>query len=266
MTTPPVDVAVRDAVAVVSIDRPPLNLLSTVVKATLTTTFEDLSSRADIRVIVLRGAGEAAFSAGADLREFPERIRQGNADEVSRAGHRLGRAIRGCPQPVVAALDGVVFGGGLELALYADLRIATGRARFAFPEITRGVFPGNGGSQLVSRLIGIAKAKELMLGGTPIDAAEAARIGMINRIVDPSALMAEALSWAGELAQRPRSASACIKRLVDEGMQLSFAQACELEATLFGEVFQSNDAGEGVDAFFAKRPPVFPSIPHEESP
>jgi enoyl-CoA hydratase/carnithine racemase len=264
VTTGPVELDVRDAVAVVTIGPPPLNLLSAPVKQALTETFLGLAGRADIRAIVLRGAGEKAFSAGANIREFPERIRLGNATEVARAGHRMAAAIRDCPQPVLAAIDGVAFGAGLEVALCADLRLASSRSRMAFPEIKRGVFPGNAGSQLITRLVGAAKAKELMLTGDPVDATEAHRIGLVNRVVDATELMPEALRWAGELATRPSTAAAFVKRLVDEGGALPLAAALDLEAELFGEIFRTDDVAEGAAAFLEKRDPVFNGDKNQE--
>jgi enoyl-CoA hydratase len=252
-----VEVRVADRVATVILGPPPLNLLAAAAKQALTEAFSALSRRADVRAIVLYGAGDTAFSAGADIREFPERIRRGNATEVSRAGHRMVLAIRSCPQPVLAALDGVAFGAGLEVALCADLRIASSRSRLAFPEIRRGVFPGNGGSQLITRLVGPAKAKELMLTGDPVDAAEALRIGLVNRIVPATELPTAAARWAATLAERPAAAAGYVKRLVDEGGELPLPAALELEAELFGAVFRTDDVREGAAAFLEKREPMF---------
>jgi enoyl-CoA hydratase len=250
-------VDVVDAVATVTIDQPPLNILCKAAKAQLTAAFETLARAGDVRAVVLRGAGSRAFSAGADINEFPERIRDGNAYEVSRAGHRMLTAIRTCAKPVIAAIDGYAFGAGLEVALCADLRIASDRAQFAFPEITRGVFPGNGGSQLLPRLVGQAHAKQLMLFGARIDSDEAYRIGLLNRVVPYQELMAQATVWASELASGPSVAMGLVKRLVDEASGLPLADGLELEARLFAEVFETTDVREGVAAFRDKRRPNF---------
>lgn len=260
----PVQVVVRSGVATVTIDAPPLNLLAIPVKQALTTTFEALHVRNEVRAIVLTGAGGKTFSAGADIREFPDRIRDGNAVDVARAGHRMAHAIRTCPQPVIAAIDGIAFGAGLEVALAADLRVASSRSRLAFPEIQRGVFPGNGGSQLAVRLLGRAKAAELMLTGDPVDAAEALRIGLVNRVVEAPELPDHVQRWAAELATRPIRAVHCVKRLVNEGPERHWAAALDLEAELFGHVFAGPDVAEGAAAFFAKREPVFHRETHQE--
>ncbi|MDA3630641.1 enoyl-CoA hydratase-related protein [Saccharopolyspora sp. WRP15-2] len=261
---PPVCLDVLGEVATVKIDRPPLNLLSAEVKLALTETFESCAARHDIRVIVLCATGERAFSAGADIREFPERIRLGNAAEVARSGHRMAASIRECPQPVIAAIDGVAFGAGLEIALCADLRIASARSMFAFPEIRRGVFPGNAGSQLLPRLVSLGRAKELMLTGDPVDAATAERIGLVNRIVADGELLSEARRLAGDLARRPAATARFIKQLVDEGAELPLPAALELETELFAEVFRGQDVREGAAAFLEKRQPDFTTARPEE--
>ncbi|HEV7908953.1 MAG TPA: enoyl-CoA hydratase-related protein [Pseudonocardiaceae bacterium] len=258
MTAPePVSTAVEGPIATVTFGQPPLNLLSKTVKATLTQAFLELGERTDVRVVVLRGAGSQAFSAGADVTEFPERIRDGNARQVSENGHRMAEAITGCGKPVIAAIDGYAFGAGLEVALCADLRLASDRSRFAFPEVNRGVFPGNGGSQLITRLVGPARAKELMLLGSQIDARQAHSMGLVNRVLPASELYDAAAELSAELAERPATATRFIKRLVDEGGELPMADALELEARLFGEVFRTADVAEGAAAFLEKRTPVF---------
>jgi enoyl-CoA hydratase len=252
-----VGITTEGAVATVTIGRPPLNLMAAPVKAALTDAFVTLAGRGEIRAIVMRGAGSRAFSAGADIAEFPDRIRQGNARQVAEAGHRMVRAIRGCGKPVLAAIDGYAFGAGLEVALCADLRYASDRSRFAFPEVKRGVFPGNGGSQLLPRLIGPARAKELMLLGDQVGAEQASRIGLVNRVLPAEELHSAAADWARQIATRPATATSHIRQLVDEGIDLPLGDALALEARLFGEIFSTEDVAEGAAAFLEKRPPVF---------
>jgi enoyl-CoA hydratase len=252
-----VGITVAGAVATMTIGQPPLNLMSAAVKAALTESFLALAGRGEIRAVVMRGAGSRAFSAGADIREFPERIRAGNARQVAEAGHRMVRAILDCGKPVLAAVDGYAFGAGLEVALCADLRFASDRSRFAFPEVNRGVFPGNGGSQLLPRIVGPARAKELMLLGEQVDAEYASRIGLVNRVLPAQELHEAAAEWARQVAARPATATRSIRHLVDEGIELPLGEAFAIEARLFGEIFTTEDVAEGAAAFLDKRPPVF---------
>ncbi|WP_158228461.1 enoyl-CoA hydratase/isomerase family protein [Pseudonocardia sp. MH-G8] len=243
--------------ATVVLNDPPLNLLGARAKADLTRVFEDIAGRTEVRVVVLRGAGSRAFSAGADIREFPERIRTGSARNVSRSGQRMTAAIRGCGRPVIASIDGVAFGAGLEVAVAADFRLASHRAQFAFPEVTRGVFPGNGGSQLLTRLIGPSRAKRLMMFGAPIDSGEAFRIGLVDQVVPDGRLDETVERWARELAERPAVAVGCVRDLVDRGGATSLEEGLAMEAELFARVFATDDVREGVAAFFERRPPSF---------
>jgi enoyl-CoA hydratase len=253
----PVLLRVAGPVATVVLDDPPLNLLGARAKAALTRIFEEIARCADVRVVVLRGAGPRAFSAGADIREFPERIRTGSAHDVSRAGQLMTAAIRGCGRPVIAAIDGVAFGAGLEIAVAADFRLASHRAQFAFPEITRGVFPGNGGSQLLTRLVGPSRAKRLMLFGTPIDCGEAFRIGLVDEVVPAGRLDETTERWARELAGRPGVAVRCVRELVDRGGATSLEEGLAMETELFARVFATDDVREGVAAFVERRQPSF---------
>lgn len=256
-TAEPVLLQIDGPVATMVLNEPPLNLMSSRLKTALTGLFEDIASRDDIRLVVLRGQGPRAFSAGADTKEFPERIRAGNAYDVSRAGHRMTTAIRTCGRPVIASIDGYAFGAGLEVALAADFRLASKRASFGFPEISRGVFPGNGGSQLLTRLVGASRAKELMVFGATVDSAEALRIGLVDRVVVDDELPELTRRWAEDLSARPGVAVACVRELVDRGGSLSLAEGLDLEARLFGRVFATADVREGVAAFVERRTPVF---------
>lgn len=249
-------------VAVVTIDNPPLNILSKAVKGQLLEIFLSLRERRDVRAVVLQGSGTKAFSAGADIREFPQRIAEGSAGQVAREGHALINALRGCGKPTVAVVDGVAYGAGLELILAADFRLATDRAAFALPEATRGVFPGNGGTQLLPRIIGAAHAIDLMLSGTPIGAAEAHRIGLVSRLIPAKGPASEALRFAEHLASLPTTAVASIRRLVWTATESQLAEGLDLEAQLFAEVFRTEAVTEGVNAFREKRDPDFRRVEH----
>ncbi|GAB3264148.1 enoyl-CoA hydratase/isomerase family protein [Arthrobacter pigmenti] len=252
-----VTLAIENDVAIVSINRPPLNLLSRSTKAALLDVFLSLEARSDVRAVLLRGAGSNAFSAGADITEFPQRIRDGDAGTVSREGHDLIQAVRHCGKPTIAAVDGVAFGAGLELILAVDLRIASDNASFALPESTRGVFPGNGGTQLLPRIVGPANALDLMLTADPIDSIEAYRIGLVQRLTKGDNLMHQALRWAENMASRPEAATSSIRRLVAASSDIPLEKGFELEADLFAEVFRTEAVYEGVTAFQEKRPADF---------
>src|SRR6266850_2051462 len=245
------------AVAVLTLDNPPLNLLSQAMYRRLETLVDELSASGTIRAVVLTGAGERAFSAGADVKEFPgasdpERWRRQIRYIVGVSGK-----LAALPQPVVAAVNGVAYGGGLELTLFCDLRLAGARARFALSEVKLGLFPGTGGVQRLPALIGAARAKELLLRGEPIDAAEAERIGLVNRMLPTDRLAAESLALAQSLAERPARAVRTIKRLVDGATGLSAAEQRDREIDANVEIIQTADAREGFAAFIEKRPPKF---------
>lgn len=265
---PPVGVEINQDVAVVTIQNPPLNILSRETKIALLEAFLSLRDHSEVRAVVLAASGTRAFSAGADIREFPQRIADRNAGQISREGHRLIGAVQNCGKPTVAVMDGVTFGAGLELVLAADFRMATERSSFALPEVTRGVFPGNGGTQLLPRLVGPARALELMLTGTPINAVEAHRIGLINRILAAEDPIPEALRFARHLASLPVTAVAGIRRLVRTATEAPLPEGLELEAELFAEVFATEAVKEGINAFREKRAPDFrraeqhTSLPH----
>lgn len=254
-----VRVVCGDGVAFVEIHNPPLNILTKAVKASIRSVFDALQSLPDVRAIVLSGHGPRAFCAGADLREFPERIKNRSAHRVSREGHALAQSIATFPGPTIAAIHGMAFGGGCEIALCCDIRIASDEARLGFPEIHRGVFPGNGGTQRLPQIVGHARAMELLLVGEPITALEAHRIGLVNQVTTSEMLADVARGLALELASRPAVAVECIKALVHSAHEVSLEDGLEKEAALFGLVFETEDVEEGVAAFFEKRKPSFES-------
>jgi enoyl-CoA hydratase/carnithine racemase len=205
--------------------------------------------------VVLTGAGDRAFSAGSDIREFPRDAEAGRQRSI--AEHACYDAIERLPQPVIAALHGHVLGGGLELALACDLRIADASTRLGLPEVKLGVFPSGGGTQRLPRLVGAARAKELMFLGEPIDAAEAQRVGLVNRVVDPGRSLETALNLAHDLSQRPALAIQAIKQAVDIGLREGPVAGQAAEDELIASLFTSHDVAEGVSALLAKRAPQF---------
>jgi enoyl-CoA hydratase len=245
----------RDAVAVVTLDNPPLNLLSVALKEALAATFAELARDGGIRAVVLAGAGKRAFSAGSNVREFPDDAERGRA--MSQLEHDLYDRINRFPSPVIAALGAATYGGGLELAMACDVRVAAEDVRLGLPEVKLGVFPSGGGTQRLPRLVGEGRAKLLMLLGETISAAEAERIGLVDRVVPPGRALAAALEMAERIARSPAPAVRAILEAVDvglaEGREAGFAR----EQELITRVFLTEDAREGVAAFLAKREPRF---------
>lgn len=215
-------------------------------------------ARADraLRCVVLTGAGDRAFCAGADLKE---RARMG-AEEVHRFHRELRAALRGieeAPQVFVAALNGAALGGGLELALACDLRVASDAALLGLPEVALGIIPGGGGTQRLPRLVGVARAKELVLTARRVGAAEALAMGLVTQVAAPPRLIEEALALAGRIARNAPVSLRQAKRAIDGGLHLPLDQALDLEHRLYQDCLGTRDRLEALAAFAEKRPPVF---------
>lgn len=252
-----VNVEIREKIAIVTIDNPPMNALSAAVKEQLRATFAQLHANDDVLSIILTGAGQKAFVAGADIKELPKRI--GNPDLLPQImeTHHFFNSIDYSPKLTIAVLNGYTLGGGCELALTCDLRIAEQQAWIGVPEVKLGLLPGAGGTQRLPRLIGEAKAKELLFTGEHISAEEAWRIGLVNRVVPTGEGLQAALGLAQKICQNSPSALQNIKRAVNEGLELPIQQALQLEAELFQDLFLKEDVKEGVQAFLEKRRPQF---------
>lgn len=252
-----VRVDAADGVAVVVVDNPPVNALKNEVVDALTHAAERLRGDGDVRAVVLTGAGDKAFVAGADLEEFSQAL----GDSVWIEDH-IGRTRRmldawdGLPQPVVGAVQASAVGGGLEVALVCDLLVADAGARFGLPEVRLGLMPGAGGTQRLPRRIGLGRAKELLLLGGTIDAEEARRIGLVNRVVPSGTGLAVALELAAQLAALSSVSLRAIKSSLEEPNG-DLADGLDRERALFMHVFASEDASEGVHAFVQKRRPSF---------
>jgi enoyl-CoA hydratase len=245
-----------DRVVTVTINRPTkLNALNARVLAELTQLFQSLEAAAPearMRAAILTGSGEKAFVAGADISEMSGlSAAQGYA--FSAAGHRLGRLMEDVSFPIIAAVNGFALGGGCELALCADYIFASERAKFGQPETTLGLMPGFGGTQRLSRRVGLARARELVYAGEPISAEQALAIGLVNRVLPAAELMTVCEQHARRIAELAPLAIASSKRALNRGFDADLAAACELEATAFGALFATEDAREGLTAFLAKR-------------
>ena len=244
------------AVLTIFLSNPPLNLLCQPLKLELMELLDRVGEDPSIRAVVLAGDGKG-FAAGADMKEFAARVENGTARADSERGQALALKLYRLPQPVVAAIHSFCFGGGLEIALACDFRIAERPARLGLPEVKRGVFPGTFGSQILPRIVGTSRAKEIMMLGELFGAEEAARLGMVDRVVDEGGGLAAAQEMARALAERPANSVRSIKRLVNEGVEMDLESGLAMETELFEEVFQTEDVREGVAAFFEKRDPQF---------
>lgn len=247
---------VEAGVALITIDRPPVNALSAQTLTELEAAVAKAGADDSVKAVVIRGGGSKAFVAGADIAEFPT-LAPEQAVALAQRGQKIFDAIQALPKPVIAAVQGFALGGGCELAMACDLRVATESAKFGQPEINLGIIPGYGGTQRLARLVGPSRAKYLCLTGDMIGAQEASRIGLVDVVVPDAELLETAKALAAKLASKAPVAMALIKRAVDAGLQGSLAQGLELEARLFGKVFGTADATEGVSAFLAKRAPNF---------
>jgi enoyl-CoA hydratase/carnithine racemase len=241
------------AVAVVTVNRPAvLNALNTLTIAEIERTMIALRDDPSVRAIVLTGAGEKAFVAGADIKELST-LSPVAGQAYARAGQRVFDLIENLGKPVVAAINGFALGGGCELAMACTLRLAAETAKLGQPEVRLGLIPGFGGTQRLSRLVGKGRALQIILTGDPIDAQEAWRIGLVNRVVPAADLLAEAKSLALALAGRAPIALRYAIDAVNHGLEATFAEGCVLEASLFGLVASTDDMREGTQAFIEKR-------------
>lgn len=247
--------SIEEGVATITIDNPPVNVLSTEVLHELREALDQVMSEG-ARAIVLTGAGRF-FSAGADLKEIAGLSTPEEGKDKSRLGLGVLDKIEKSPVPVIAAINGTALGGGAELAQACHIRICAERARLGQPEIKLGIMPGWGGTQRLPRLAGKGKALEMMLSGEPITAAEAKEAGLVDRVAPDREVLAQAQAFAASVAEKSRFAIQRILRAVREGLDMSLQEGLELENRLFGEACASHDAREGITAFTEKRQPKF---------
>ena len=255
MSEAPVLYEVADHVATITLNRPAVrNAMNTALREAMLERFTALAGDDDVRAIVVRGAGDKAFSAGADIREFVEPLVPTQFREQRR---RLDfrQVMDRCPQPIIAAIRGVALGGGLELALACDIRIAGDDALLGLTEVNLAIIPGGGGTQRLPRLVGRGKALEMILTGARIDAHEALRIGLVERVVPASEVMKAADSLARELAGRAPVAMRYAKEAVVKGLGMSLDDGLRLEGDLSALLRTTEDRLEGARAFLEKRKP-----------
>jgi enoyl-CoA hydratase len=245
----------KGPVAVVTINRPPMNALSTELLRELKGAMHELKRSKDAKVVVITGEGKA-FVAGADIAEM-QGMNALQGREYGALGQKVFAHVENLPQPVIAAVNGYALGGGCELAMACDVRIASERAKFGQPEVNLGVTPGFGGTQRLPRLVGRGKAKELIFTGDTVDAAEAYRIGLVNRVVKAEELMAESVRLAELIASKGQVAVRLAKKAVNSGIEVDLQSGCAIEAEIFGLCFATEDQKEGMKAFLEKRKPEF---------
>jgi enoyl-CoA hydratase len=248
---------VRDGVAFVTVNRPDkLNALNDQVMADFRDVVEEIATDAEIRGALITGAGPKAFIAGADIGDL---AKQGPFDGKARAlrGQAVLRRLETCGKPVVAAVNGFALGGGCELAMACHVRVASENAKFGQPEVKLGIIPGYAGTQRLPRLVGKGRALQLILSGELIDAQEAYRIGLVNKVVPADRLMAESEQLLrGILAMGPLAVRLAIEA-IDQGLEMTLDEGSLFEANLFGLLASSQDMKEGLSAFLEKRPAKF---------
>jgi enoyl-CoA hydratase len=237
-------------VVVVRLQNPPMNALSQELLGQLGDIARKLGADASVKAVVVAG-GEKAFAAGADISEFGD---QDAARRISQGFREAFDAVAAIPRPVIAAIRGYALGGGLELAMACDLRVAGETARLGQPEILLGIIPGAGGTQRLARLVGPARAKEIIWSGRQVRADEAHAIGLVDRVVAPGEEEHAALHWATELGKGAVAAMGFAKRVIDDGVGRPLADGLDLEREAFVDVFGTEDARTGVQSFLADGP------------
>ncbi|MBA2569503.1 MAG: enoyl-CoA hydratase/isomerase family protein [Actinobacteria bacterium] len=252
-----VDLSREDGVAVLTVNRPDaLNAFDVATLSDLRDHLRQLAEESEARVVILTGAGDRAFAAGADIK-YMSGLDVDGAKKWGELGHEVGHLLETMPKPTIAAINGFALGGGCELALACDFRYASSNAKLGQPEVNLGIIPGWGGTQRLARVVGLGLAKELVLTGRVIDADEALRIGLVNAVYEPGELMPKTLEVARGLAAKAPLALAAAKEAVNRALAGDHGDNLDREADYFGELFSSEDATEGMTAFVAKREPRF---------
>jgi len=251
-----IHVAKKNGIGTITMNRPTvLNALDRDTIEELTMAVHDLECDATIHVAILTGK-DKAFIAGADIKQM-QSMTPLEAEAFATTGHQLLRNIENSRLPYIAAVNGYALGGGCEIMMACDIILASTTAKIGQPEINLGIHPGFGGTQRLPRLVGVTKAKELLLTGDAIDAAEAARIGLVNKVVEPDKLLEETERLAQKIAAKSGIQTRFIKTLVNTGVNIDLPSACTLEISLFSTGFSTQDQKEGMAAFLEKRKPLF---------
>jgi enoyl-CoA hydratase len=252
-----IDIERNGPIAVVTMNRPEaLNAFNHDQLRRISEAFDEISADSTVRCVILTGAGDRAFAAGADIKEMKDLDGDGGL-AFGRLGHRATRSVEELPQPVIAAVNGFALGGGCELALAADIRLASENAVFAQPEVSLGIPPGWGGSQRLTRLVGPGFASEMILTGRQVKAGEALRIGLVNAVWPLDQLLSEAVRLAESIAANSPLAVRAAKQLIRLSFNGQTLDGLETEVRAFGAAFTSGDQREGMAAFVERRSAVF---------
>ncbi len=247
---------VENGVATLALNHPPANTLTLDLLLELEAAFDALAADSVVKAIIVTGTGRF-FIAGADIRVLAGIPSSREGTEMAMRGQAIFNKIEACPKPVIAAINGVCLGGGLELAMCCHIRLAAEGVRLGQPEINLGIIPGFGATQRLSRLIGRSKATELILTGDLISAQEAKTLGLLSQVVPPEDLLRQAQGLARKIASKGQLAVRSALRAIHQGSQLGLREGLDLEARLFGELCDSEDKKEGTSAFLEKRQPRF---------
>ena len=243
----------QDRIAILKINRPKaLNALNSATLQELSRAFAEIAQDEAVRVVILTGSGEKAFVAGADIAEMRE-LNPLQGRRFSQLGQSVMNQIENLPQPVLAVVNGFALGGGPELAMACDLRLASEKAKFGQPEVTLGLLAGFGGTQRLPRLVGSGRASEILFTGEILDAQEAYRIGLVNRVYPQEELMEQALAMAQKIASRAPIGVQLTKSAIHKGQNIDLISGQAYEAEVFGQVFSTQDQKEGCSAFLEKR-------------
>ncbi len=244
-------------IATITISRPDaLNAMNKVLIAELKEAMEDCLDNDDVGVIVLTGSGDKAFVAGADIKAM-QKMSGRQALEFSREGQEMTMVIENSPKPVIAAINGFALGGGCEIALACDMRIASENAKFSQPEVALGIIPGWGGTQRLPRLIGKGRAIEMIAGGEMIDAEEALRIGLVNHVVPQQELLEKVYTLAKSILKNGPAAVGAALECIHKGFDEHLENGLDIELNTFAELFETDEQREGTTAFVEKRKPNF---------
>ncbi len=247
---------IEDGIATVTINNPPMNPLVTAVRDQLSAIMGELAGKLDeVKAVILTATGKA-FVAGADIKSFPE-LNQEKAKARLKITRPLYQQMEDFTRPVICAINGYCLGGGLELAMSCDVRIASTKAQFGQPEINLGIIPGGGGTQRLPRLVGAGIAKELIYTGKFISAERAAVIGLVNAVVEPDKLMDEAKEMAALIASKPVLAVRAAKEVINHGLNMTLSEGLDLESMHWSYLCGTEDQKEGTNAFIEKRKPTF---------
>ena len=252
-----VKTSVEDRISILTIDHPPANAFNGQTMRELRATFTDAVTDPVVKVIIITGAGPRFFVAGADIKEMAEASSIGKARDLIANGQATFSLIEASRKPVIAAVNGFCLGGGMELFLSCHMRISVPAARFGQPEINLGIIPGWGGTQRLTRQIGVARALEMILTGDTIDAAQALQLGLLNKIVEPENLLVEARTLAGKIAGKGGLSITAAVKAVYEGLRMAPDEGLRLEMEEMLGLLKTHDAQEGFIAFATKRAPQF---------